>query len=903
MRSTPSLIYRLLHKDYPESFAAYKPRTSDLYDFVHSRLPSDWSIRRHDMWFYCSPCPHEVPLQGWKIHLSATSGNCREILERTISVLFKYSDVSFKFVLDCALLRLFNSKAWPRGASGKFITIYPADSRRFLDLIEEIDESTIGLQGPYILSDHRYKHSRVLFYRYGGMRTRTTLNVKGEKIPVLVDPEGNVIPDQRLAYPVVPSWETPILPASTPASREEIKNATISLCNGRYVIENAISFSSAGGVYYGRDNLTGNKVVLKEARPCINATDQYDAVELLKKEHRLLTVLADTGVAPLPVDLFQEWEHWFLVEEFIEGIALGRHSAANNILLRTRATAGERAEWREMFSRLCAEVMRILDVLHRHDIVFADLSPNNLIVTGNGEGLRVIDFEGAHQIGVDPPANLYTPGFVSQSRAPGSPATKQDDYYSAGAVLLAYLLPINGLLHLNPQARQEFLGFIQSEVQLPDAIVDSINRLMDHPEPSVSAPGSWVEATNRERTSAGIAAAQKPMPDYQSIIDSIVKHLNGVAEYGRRDRLYPADPKVFSTNPLSLAYGAAGVAYALHKLTKKLPEAAIDWILQHGITPADYPPGLYVGMSGIAWSLLEMGVTEVAEQIFRATFGCPLVCESADLFHGLAGWGMTGLRFFQATEKEIYLERAKEAGRTLLASARTSARGSSWSSGRECPLGIAHGSSGIGLFLLNLYLATGDERNVAAGSRALDFDLAAGVRTKDGGLSWSESCESTSPVYPYWRFGSAGIGIVTARFQRLVGGSRYRAILEQIFIDTDRKCAVFPGRCTGLAGLGEFLLDMHDLTGERRFLESSKGIAEGIMRFRVERNGTAFPGELLSRLCCDYATGSAGIGLFLNRLLGKQSSDFMLDGLFQNRGKAQGIREEVLLPAANHTGS
>jgi Lanthionine synthetase C-like protein len=166
------------------------------------------------------------------------------------------------------------------------------------------------------------------------------------------------------------------------------------------------------------------------------------------------------------------------------------------------------------------------------------------------------------------------------------------------------------------------------------------------------------------------------------------------------------------------------------------------------------------------------------------------------------------------------------------------------------------------------------------GMRALDFDLASATRTKDGGLSWRESIESPSPLYPYWRLGSAGIGIAVARFQRLVRLPRYQAALEQIYIDTDRKYSVLPGRFMGLAGLGEFLLDMHDLTGEQRFLASANRVAKGIMHFRVMRNGTAFPGEMLSRLCCDYGTGSAGIALFLNRLLGKQNADFMLDGLF-----------------------
>jgi serine/threonine protein kinase len=881
MPSRPDLMYRLLDKDYPESFAAYFPQTKDFRDLVLSQLPANWNIQRRDMWFYCSPSPHTLPQQGWKIHVSATPGNSCEVLERVASVLFRRKDVSFKFALDRSLLSLVNSKSWPRGASGKFITIYPPNSHRFLDIIEEVAEATSGMQGPYILSDHRYKTSRAVFYRYGGMRTQTTLNIKGEKVPVLTGPNGTLVPDQRLAYPTVPEWETPVLPLGGDETDDRLN-----LQNGRYTIETAVSFSSAGGVYFARDNQAGKAVVIKEARPCINATaDGYDAIELLKKEHRLLGVLADTGIAPQPVDLFQEWEHWFLVEEFVEGTAMSRHSAANNILLRTRATAHDHEEWCATFKKLCVELLGILNILHSRNIIFADLSTNNLIVSADGERLKIIDFEGAHEVGVDRPANIYTPGFISQHRVAGGEARWQDDYYAAGAVLLSYLLPIHGLLHLNSRARLDFLASIRKDVGLPETTADLVNGLMDHPALSpVTSKGS-AEVLGPSTASANPESEPDSLRDYQAVVDDIVIHLNGVADYGRKDRLYPADPRLFSTNPLSLAYGAAGVAHALRKTTGKVPDAAVDWILQHRITCAEYPPGLYLGMSGIAWSLLEMGMTEAAEKIFQSTFLHPLLYQSPDFFQGMAGWGITGLRFFQATGKESYLERAQQAADRLLAICRKSEHGYSWDRSGECPLGLAHGSSGIGLFLLYLYLATQNERYLAAGTRALDFDLAQGIPTRDGGISWGESLESLSPLYPYWRSGSAGIGVVAARFQRIVDSPRYHSMLERIFIDTDRKYAVFPGRFTGLAGLGDFLLDMHNLSGEKRFLESANKVAEGIMHFRVQRNGTAFPGELSSRLCCDYGTGSAGIALFLNRLLGRSGSDFMIDELFQGSAR------------------
>lgn len=878
MRSSPNPIYRLLNKDYPENFPAYAPQTQDFYDLILACLPADWRIQREGIWFYCSPCLYTPPLQGWKIHLSATVGNSRKVLEKAAAVLFKYSVASFKFAVDRTLLSLLNSKSWPRGGAGKFITIYPPDSRRFVEWIEELDQATAGIEGPYVLSDQRYKNSRVVFYRYGAMRMHATLNVKGEKVPVMVCPDGNLVPDQRHAYPVVPAWATPVFPEQ---SSKEAGAGTLQLLNGRYAIETALAFSSAGGVYKACDSQTGKKVIVKEARPHIHAiAEGYDAVELLKKEYRLLHVVVDLNLAPAPIELFQEWEHWFLVQEFLEGTSMHQHSAANSLLLRTRTTEQESLCWWNTYSRFCAELIEIVNALHRRKIIFADLSPTNLIVTTDNDKLKIIDFEGAQEHGLDLPTNIYTPGFVSQRRIARGRAEWEDDYYSAGAVLLSYLLPINGLLHLSPQARRRFLASIQTDFDMPEKNIRLIHRLMDHPEQFCATSGG-VNLMETELHAISTPAVAATSPDYQPVLNGILVHLSETAEYHRMDRLYPADPRVFNTNPLSLAYGAAGIAYAIHKITQILPAEVAAWLQKHAVTAAEYPPGLYTGMSGIAWSFWEMGLMEAAEKIFQTAFNHPLLDESPDLFYGLAGFGMAALRFFLATGNELYLQKAIQAGAKLLRTARTSERGSCWGQPDQCPLGLAHGGSGIGLFLLYLYLATRDERYLDAGVRALEFDLAAAVSTLDGGLSWSQSKAAAATVYPYWRFGSAGVGTALLRFQRIINSTRYASILNRIFIDVDRKYAVFPGRFSGLAGIGEFLLDLYEFTGETQYRESASKPAEGITHFAVERNGgLAFPGELLSRLCCDYGTGSAGIALFLNRLMGRQDNDFMLDVLF-----------------------
>lgn len=869
MRTRPNPIYRLLNRDYHESFDFYVPQLADFHQLVSSKLPREWEITRNGIWFYCGSRQNILPDQGWKIHVSATRANARQLLDRVSSLLLAAGDTNFKFALDLPTLYLLNGKNWPRGASGKFITIYPADNRRFLELIEAVHDVTREFHGPYVLSDHRYKDSNVVFYRYGGLRLKETLDVKGERTPVLVAPDGTEHPDRRLPYPKTPAWVESVLPLER---ESEAENESYWIGEKRFQIDGVIAFSSSGGVYRGTDHKTGARVVIKEARPCIEVSDGFDAVMLLKKEHRLLEFLADTGIAPRPVELFHQGSHWFLVEEQVEGLSLSAHSASHNILLRTRPSDSDFENWYLTFRQLALKLLEIMEILRSRNVIFSDLSPNNIIVTGSGAELKLIDFEGAYQLGVDQPTTLATPGFISPKRREGLAAGFEDDLYAAGAVLISYLLPVNEFFSLQPGSMQRFLAAVQRDARLPGGIVRLIEMLM---QPDAMPPAglkNMVETLPAHCTS--VAEEGDCGFDYSSVIEGIAQYLLCSATYDRQDRLFPSDPKLFSTNPLSVAYGATGVAYAIKRITGSVPGSVVDWILKQPITPSNYAAGLYLGLSGVAWALLELGEQRCAEDLFRLTFDHKLLSRSRDLFYGSAGWGLTSLRFFLHTNNEIYLQKALRCGNHLLAVGNEQ----SFTGANEL-LGLCHGASGIALFLLYLYQVTGDERFLSRGREMLETDLAAGISTLDRGLSWKAGRRSTDTLYPYWRYGSAGIGAAVVRYEKVLGDGSYRDALERIFVDTDRKHALLPGRFAGLAGIGDFLLDAWEFTGEDKYLRSAHQVARGVMRFSVTREGIAFPGDSLSRLSCDYGTGSAGIALFLNRLMGRQGSDFLLDEL------------------------
>lgn len=891
MSSVPKSSYTIADKLFYEPLDRYEPDKQAYFNIVEGLLPGDgWVIVRKGVWFHAVPIGKSMLPQGWKIHLSATQGNADEILRRIVPILASQR-TAFKFGLDRRILSIMTGKNWHRGGSGKFITIYPDGQEHFMRLIEELHQATAGLDGPYILSDRRYRDSRVVFYRYGGLLPVDTLTAKGEKTHVLTTPEGETMPDERQPYFVLPSWVQD--PFEPPA--EEDDGGAHLLKDGRYEITSVLTFSNSGGVYLATDKQTDETVVIKEARPFVNTTPSgEDAVALLKKEFRLLSKLDGTGVAPRPIDFFTDWEHSYLVEEYLGDVpTLRMHggSAKRNLVLFTQPTAEAVHEYWAEYKWIFTRLAEILSVLHEHGIVFMDLSMNNILVVDEGRDLKLIDFEGAFEPAIEKPTYIFTPGFVSYKDLMRQEYKFESDYYAFGALMIAYLLPVNGMLTIDPQVFVRFIRTICDDFGLPPELLDVIQGLLD-PEPdNRTKPAEVIAALGRmEIAGAPVLQTRDGLSEAcAEVLRGTAGHLRQVASVDRTDRLFPADPKVFVTNPLSVAYGATGVAYALKTLTGEVPQDVTDWILRQKIDPQTYPPGLYLGLAGIAWVLWELGFHERAESLMRSSEGHSGLEESPDMFYGLAGWGLAQLRFFLNTQDERYLDQALLAGAALARTAKEEEGRCYWpEADGDIPLGFGHGASGISLFLLYLHLATGDEQYLELGKRALDFDLATAETNPEGAFTWRMRRTPTSTMLPYLRYGTAGVGLATVRYHWLLGEPRYREVLERMHPDVDRKYAIFPGRFVGLSGMGDFLLDLAATRGfEERADTSLRRIISGLLLFQVDsEKGLGFPGYELFRLSTDYATGSAGIALFLHRYLTRSRPDFLVDELFGQRASA-----------------
>lgn len=890
MRTQRNLLYTLVAGDFFESIDRYPYDDTAFASTIRNLLPPNWHAAREGVWFHCVAPNHDVPEQGWKLHLSATNDNAIDILTVVVPI-FVDKNVSFKCAADKRLLALMTGKNWNRGGSGKFITVYPSSTNQFLELAEHLYAATREFTGPYILSDNRYLDSKVLFYRFGTMSHQGAIDVRGQALSLLRAPNGSMTPDIRSPFFQVPEFEVdPVaehfgLPHSDTDAEEPQ-----TLKHGRYKIDRVLGFSNSGGVYVGTDRSSGKEVLIKEARPRTNKVNSSeDAISLLRKEHRLLTKLSATGISPMPLDLFQDWEHLFLVEEYCEGINLSALSPRSSLLLKTQWSDDDAADYFAHYCRLFQQISSAIEIIHQHGIVFCDLSPNNVLVLAD-DVVKIVDYEAACELGVDSFANMSTPGF-SPRKAMAEGPLFTDDYYALGAMMLSYLFPVTAFLQLEPEATARLVESVCYDARIPNAVQRAILSLLSHSREARPAP-----AVVRSVLEAGDPSKELRQDGVLPLRDLLAKAKHYITSHAtpeRTDRLFPPDYRLFSTNPLSLAYGACGTLCALKSGESVIPPELILWILEMRIDKFLYPPGLGVGLSGIAWCLLELGQTNRAKEVLEMASSHPGLTSSTDLFYGLAGYGMTNLRFFFATRDEKYLQRAIEVAHILRKLAHTDDDKAFWPDIEgKTHLGLMHGASGISIFLLYLFLITKDPSHLQLGQAALDFDVSHGIDTPTGGLTWPYRTDYATIVLPYWAYGSAGVGAALLRYQAFLGVEKYSDSLVRAREDATRKFTVSTGKMMGLAGILGFHLDCAQLLDLDDARQAALTALDGIRLYTITRpEGIAFPGDMQNKISCDYGYGMAGVVMAIERITSDIPSEFMLDEFFARNRQLQTITQ------------
>lgn len=859
--------FTITHPERYGSLDSYRSESADFRRLVRGLLPDGWTVGENPgLWCEFHPPEARVPDGGFKVHLSITHESAREMLAAVVPIVVE-EGVSFKVLVDERTLDFSNSTFWGRGACGKFVTIYPADVDQLKRLMERVHGATKGFRGPYILSDKRYKDSKVLFYRYGAFRKAQRVNVYGEPVALLRTADGQMIPDYRLPYFGLPEGVDDPFP-DTEEEADEL------ILKGRYKAIASLGSSSKGGVYRCLDLETNTEVVVKEARPFVNRVrkNPYDAVDCLKNEYRILKRLEGTGVAPRPIELFEEWEHSFVAMELMKGMSLTSYLARwpSSIVLKTAPTIDDVRRYCEESVAIARKVIAGARIIHEKGVVLQDISPRNILFDPEEGTVTFIDFEAAYADqgdGEGPMIPIHTPGFGVQ-RGVGERPTIADDYTALSRVLGELLYPVTPFFTLAKERRAPMLEHFAKERGVPEAFVRFTLGVGEQPERVDQL------LSDAERSIATITAV-KPLPPLRSddelrkIVEAIGSYIVGQIQRGANPLDLPTDYRRFVTNPLSVAYGASGVALFLKRTRGEVPEAFLDALVREAAKIGDdsYTPGLYVGSSGVAWTLLELGMRKEAEGLMDVAARSPILFENADMFYGAAGSGLANLFFFAQLGDEKYLKNAVDAFDHIKPMLRRDRGGYCYENTDAVYHGLAHGASGIGYFLLRLYRETRKEEHLDVAKGLFDFELASAEEQEPGRVVFKRSTEEKL-LYPYFRIGGAGVGAVALRFHAALGDPRYLELARKIACQLEGSYTVFPTNFSGMAGIGNFFVDMHRRTEEKRYLEEARRFVDRVMLFALEKpSGIVFPGEELVRISTDYGTGSAGTGMFLHRIV------------------------------------
>ncbi|MER5428524.1 class III lanthionine synthetase LanKC [Streptomyces sp. NPDC002588] len=824
------------------------------YEPAGRPAPDGWRRHLSGDWLHLSPDGGGTPAQGWKIHVSA----CLDNAEKTAGVVWDYCVshlIPFKFVPGPNPLFLRNSKYAGRGTSGKFATLYPRDEKQLRSVLEELGEQLDGEPGPYVLTDLRWRRGP-LYVRYGGFAQRFCPGADGSLVPAVEDGGGRLVPDRRDPTFHVPEWvDLPDFLEPELAARNATTTGDLP-----YRIEQALHFSNGGGVYAGRDLRTGEKVVLKEARPHAGlAADGADAVTRLEREHAVLRRLSGSGVAPEVRDWFVLGDHRFLVMEYLEGNTLNTYFGRRHPLLVADPDPGVLADYTAWALRVHRSVEEAVAVVHERGVVFNDLHLFNILLGPDGESVRLIDFEAAAHVAEDRPQVVAHPGFLAPADRHGFAI----DRYALACLRIALFLPLTTLFGIDRGKAAHLADAAAGEFPVPRAfLTDAVREITGTPR---SRRGGTPPGGRRE---AGRCRPADP-GDWPRSRDSMYGAIVASATPERDDRLFPGDIEQFRDGGgTSLAYGAAGVLYALDETGCPRHEAGEEWLLRHTGAPAPGTPlGLFDGLLGTAWVLARLGHTGPALELTGRVLGERWQHLGPDLYGGLAGVALALDDLSRATGEAALHDHALEAVQLLADRAERlpAGNGAGRGPGRA---GLLYGSSGLALCFLRLHERTGAPDLLELAARRLRADLARCAKDRSGALAVDEGRRSM----PYLGQGSVGIAMVLDDFLARHDDPEFAQARTAVLPAATSRFYAQSGLFGGRAGMVLHLA--RTTTPEAAPRQAAEQVARLSWHAVPHRGQLAFAGDQVMRLSMDLATGTAGCLLAVGAALDERPAAF-----------------------------
>jgi len=842
------MSFLVADRDYYQPWDSAEP--GQLYQA--GPFPPTWRSAVSGTWQHWAPAGGRMPDQGWKVHVSSSFENAQPVLA-VVSGVCADLNIGFKHLTGRRMFLLMHDKHASRVQAGKFCTLYPESEEQARQALHRLHDALAGLSGPYVLTDRRFGSSQCVSYRYGAFRTRMRVDADGIRVHTMTGPDGQELDDDR-----VPEFRLP--PGLVDPFRQQPGKgaATGPVAFHGYTYETVIQHSNAGGAYRFRTG-DGASVFLKEARAHNGYTpDGVDSHGRLTAEYLLLRALhqREPGLAPRPVELFEQWEHSYLVTELVPGIPLYRWMVFHNPYLRTEALTAEVAD----YHRRCLAVLDQLDAqlrrLHELGFVFLDLSPTNILVDDD-DRVRLVDFEAVQPV-ADIRRIMGTPGYQPPDpRSLAERDPREIDRYGLAALALLLVFPVLDQAERNPHT----LTHLHADLS----------------EVAPVEPRLWAWATRyRDRTGpSGLptpaAVRDDPLDSLRLLAERTADALEAMAQPERPGPVYPTNPLGYQTDSRNLAAGTAGVLHALHRAGRACDPVIVGRLRDEALAAAgSSAPGLLFGSSGVAGVLAELGEGEAAEVLLTAAAANPLNRSIATFGAGAAGTSFALLRQHVRTGDQRWLVLAQQVAEQIPDGHELTAH---LSGTRRS--GLVGGRAGVALTLYHLHRLTGDQAIFDRGLRLLRDELVYAQPVPVDAMGFKTSHDDRR-VYPYLFAGSAGYAAVLSRYLALRpdadfdGGSDLTAteVLECCLRACTIRFAALPGLFPGLSGLVFVLADLGRRLHRPELVEAARTSARGLFRYAIPwQGGIGWLGEPGQRLSADLWSGSAGVLLALRQAL------------------------------------
>ena len=835
------------------------------------------NVQQNFNWLFIRPINYKLRKSGWKLHVSASLQNASDVLDGVLPILIAF-DVCFKVTETMSFLAYLNHNAHSLIQAGKFITIYPNNDKIAIKLAKALDQATLELKSPRILSDRQYGKDSIIYYRWGSFSPDYIQTLWGTVLQYIEDPHGNQIFDLRKAsFDDIKEAIDPFVEQSTNNIMEKNINPVMLQ---RYWKCAQINQGVSSEVFFGIDLLKNQRCILKVAyNNSFLDVKGNNAIQRAMHEKSILDELKCTGYVPIIYDSFyNEQQDYVLIMEDVVGDNLYKCFFDPGIK--------DRIINEHQLNNIINQLIEVMITIHDYCIIHADLKLDSFILTSE-LNIKIIDFNSS----CNTKNNIYfytcgSPGFASLARLQGERPTVSDDIYSFGTIL--YYILTNTHPVFNPiKQEKEIINPCVLNVTLHPAMGQLILNCLN------------LQFTSFAEIKKQFFTFYNKEPIQISSYDND-KYISGVKDKCLRDKtneLVGSFVKYALHNDNNFAYvttdgqlihdirGSAGCIlglshYLLFNTNNEINVALQqNWqILAKANLNYNSIPGLYVGDSGSALALLYCGlalnnqlIIEHAKQKLEYANKQPYL--SVDLYNGIAGrlrvncifWKLFGPHYFKQCAISMFEYLNKTAileGNEIYWYNPTvnSTENNFIVNKKEIVLGYAHGVAGIADTMLDYYLLSHDQQALEYINKALFFLFNIAKSTLNGKeILWSNKKDGELS-HPFWCNGSAGIARFFIRAFIYNINNNGLSIAKKVALTVAREInGSLPILCHGIAGGVDYLLDVYTATNDKKFIASVYKLEQVLESWikTLIKNNFAIDNPHFQTL--DYMTGVPGI--------------------------------------------